>query len=153
AIKRGSRGGAVGKSHETQVTATDAGAITVRAVETRTGLARTHRIPRELFESDEYRSFVRVHSSLVELAGAPPFQVRMGEATDDALSFETLRGAVMRVAQKGISLQRFKGLGEMNADQLRETTMDPETRTLAQVRIEDALEADAIFSRLMGDQV
>ena len=59
----------------------------------------------------------------------------------------------MSVAQKGVTLQRFKGLGEMNAEQLRETTMDPETRTLAQVRIEDALEADAIFSRLMGDQV
>src|SRR4051812_27298636 len=153
AIKHLSREGAEGESHETEVTATDDEAITVRAVETRTGLARTHRIPRELFESDEYRSFVRVHSSLVELAGAPPFQVGMGDATDEALTFETLRGAVLRVAQKGISLQRFKGLGEMNADQLRETTMDPETRTLAQVNIQDALEADSIFSKLMGDQV
>src|SRR3954467_12242506 len=153
AIKHLSRKGAEGESHETEVTGTDDEAITVRAVETRTGLARTHRIPRELFESDEYRSFVRVHSSLVELAGGPPFQVRMGDATDEALSFETLRGAVLRVAQKGISLQRFKGLGEMNADQLRETTMDPETRTLAQVNIQDALEADSIFSKLMGDQV
>ena len=59
----------------------------------------------------------------------------------------------MSVAQKGVTLQRFKGLGEMNAEQLRETTMDPESRTLAQVQIEDALEADSIFSKLMGDQV
>src|SRR4051812_1235934 len=153
AVKHLSRTGAEGESHETEITDSDDEVITVRAVETRTGLARTHRIPRTLFESDEYRSFVRVHSSLVELAGAPPFQVRMGDATDEALSFETLRGAVLRVAQKGISLQRFKGLGEMNADQLRETTMDPETRTLAQVNIQDALEADSIFSKLMGDQV
>src|SRR4051794_37009625 len=153
AIKHLGRKGAEGESHETEVTATDDEVITVRAVETRTGLARTHKIPRDLFESDEYRSFVRVHSNLVELAGAPPFQVRMGDATDEALTFETLRDAVLRVAQKGISLQRFKGLGEMNADQLRETTMDPETRTLAQVNIQDALEADSIFSKLMGDQV
>src|SRR4051794_14732602 len=153
AVKHLSRTGAEGESHETEITDSNDEVITVRAVETRTGLARTHRIPRTLFESDEYRSFVRVHSNLVELAGAPPFQVRMGDATDEALSFETLRDAVLRVAQKGISLQRFKGLGEMNADQLRETTMDPETRTLAQVNIQDALEADSIFSKLMGDQV
>jgi DNA gyrase subunit B len=96
---------------------------------------------------------VRVHASLVELAGTPPFDVRLGDATDTALTFESLRASVLRVAQKGVGLQRFKGLGEMNADQLRETTMDPESRTLAQVRIEDAMEADSIFSRLMGDQV
>jgi DNA gyrase subunit B len=127
--------------------------IVVRAVENRTGLARTHRIPRSLFASDEYRSFVRVHADLVELAGTAPFQVRLGDASDEALSFEALRGSVLRVAQKGVTLQRFKGLGEMNAEQLRETTMDPESRTLAQVTMEDAAQADRIFSMLMGDQV
>ena len=64
-----------------------------------------------------------------------------------------LREAVLHVAQKGITLQRFKGLGEMNAAQLRDTTMDPATRTLAQVGIEDAAQADLIFSTLMGDMV
>jgi DNA gyrase subunit B len=59
----------------------------------------------------------------------------------------------MNVAQKGIKLQRFKGLGEMNAEQLGETTMSPTTRTLAQVTLEDATIADRIFSKLMGDQV
>ena len=60
---------------------------------------------------------------------------------------------MLTVAQKGIKLQRFKGLGEMNADQLGDTTMNPATRTLAQVTLEDAAVADRIFSMLMGDQV
>jgi DNA gyrase subunit B len=57
------------------------------------------------------------------------------------------------MAGKGVDVNRFKGLGEMNPEQLRETTMDPATRTLAQVTMEDAVEADRIFSMLMGDQV
>jgi DNA gyrase subunit B len=55
--------------------------------------------------------------------------------------------------QPGVGLNRFKGLGEMNAEQLRETTMDPETRTLQQVSIEDAAEAEMLFSKLMGEVV
>ena len=73
--------------------------------------------------------------------------------SEEALSFEDLRRKVMDVAAKGVKLQRFKGLGEMNADQLRETTMDPETRTLAQVTMDDAAVADKLFTMLMGDKV
>ena len=94
-----------------------------------------------------------MHAELIELAGVPPFDVRLGDARESAPSFEALHPAVMTVAQKGIKLQRFKGLGEMNADQLGETTMAPATRTLAQVTLEDAFAADRIFSMLMGDQV
>jgi DNA gyrase subunit B len=82
-----------------------------------------------------------VHAELVKMAGKPPFTVKLGNETDEALSFEDLRRAVLSVAGKGISLNRFKGLGEMNADQLRETTMDPATRTLAQVTMDDAATA------------
>jgi len=129
-------------------------ALVIRAVERRSGLARTHRLPRTLFDTNDYRQFVRVHSQLVELAGTPPFTVRLGEAApEDALSFEALRDAVLAVARKGVTVQRFKGLGEMNADQLADTTMNPATRTLAQVNVDDAAEADRIFSMLMGDQV
>ena len=115
---------------------------------------RAHpRIKRSLFDSQEYRQLARVHAQLIELAGTPAFELRLGDATETAASFETLRTAVMAVAQKGIKLQRFKGLGEMNAEQLGETTMAPATRTLAQVTLEDAFAADRIFSMLMGDQV
>jgi DNA gyrase subunit B len=90
---------------------------------------------------------------MIELAGTPAFEVRLGDARESAPSFEALRSAVMTVAQKGVKLQRFKGLGEMNAEQLAETTMDPASRTLAQVTLEDAAAADRTFSMLMGDQV
>jgi DNA gyrase subunit B len=127
--------------------------IVLKAVERKSGLARTYRFRKVLFEKPEYDRFVRVHGELVNLAGTPPFDVRLGDNQDDALSFEELRRAVLAVAQKGASLQRFKGLGEMNAEQLRETTMDPETRTLQQVTMDDASAADRLFSMLMGDKV
>ena len=139
--------------HETELLSTDDVEIRVRAVETRSGLARTHRIRRALFTAPEYRALVKVHHQLIELAGTPPFAVKLGDTLEEALSFEELRDTVLGVAQKGISLQRFKGLGEMNADQLRETTMDPSNRTLARVGVDDAAGADRIFSMLMGDQV
>jgi DNA gyrase subunit B len=127
--------------------------IVVKAIERKSGLARTHRLPRELFEGREYRKFAEVHASLLKQVGRPPFTVTRGERTNVALSFQTLRGAVLELARQGVQLTRFKGLGEMNAKQLRETTMDPSSRTLAQVTLEDATAADTLFSMLMGDQV
>jgi DNA gyrase subunit B len=153
AIKLLSREGLEGETHETEVISRDNGELRVRAVETKTGFARTHLLAASLFDSPEYKSLVRVHGQLMELAGVPPFEIRLGDVRDSAASFEALREVVLRVAQKGVRLQRFKGLGEMNADQLGETTMSPATRTLAQVTLEDAAAADRIFSMLMGDQV
>jgi DNA gyrase subunit B len=127
--------------------------LRIKAVERKTNLARTHALRRTLFEANEYRQLSRVHAELVKMAGTPPFTVVLGAERAEALSFEDLRRVVMNVAAKGISLQRFKGLGEMNADQLRETTMDPETRTLQQVTMDDAAAADRLFTMLMGDKV
>jgi DNA gyrase subunit B len=142
-----------GDAFETTLVASDDGLIRVRVVERRTNLARTHRLQRTLFDAPEYRQLARVHGERVGMAGTPPFTVALGDDTDEAQSFEELRRSVLEVAAKGVKLQRFKGLGEMNAEQLRETTMDPESRTLAQVTMDDAAGADRLFTMLMGDKV
>jgi DNA gyrase subunit B len=139
--------------YTTELVAADDGLIRVRATERRTNLARTHGLRRGLFDANEYRQLARVHAELVKMAGTPPFRVKLGDDEEQALSFEDLRRKVMDVAAKGVKMQRFKGLGEMNADQLRETTMDPTTRTLMQVTMDDASLADRLFTMLMGDKV
>jgi DNA gyrase subunit B len=153
AIELLSRAGMEGETHATELAEVNPLELRVKAVETRTGFARIHRIKRSLFESQEYRQLAAVHAQLIELAGTPAFEVRLGDVRESAPSFEALRAAVLGAAEKGVKLQRFKGLGEMNAEQLGETTMAPESRTLAQVTLEDAAAADRIFSMLMGDQV
>jgi DNA gyrase subunit B len=142
-----------GEAFETEVVEETDELLVVRAVERKSGLARTHRLPRALFETQEYKQFIRVHAQLVELTGAAPFVVKLDDHEEDALAFEQLRAAVLDLARRGVTVQRFKGLGEMNADQLADTTMNPATRTLARVDVDDAAEADRIFSMLMGDQV
>ncbi len=137
----------------TELVSEEEGDLVVKGIENKTGLAQTHRLPRALFDSKEYREFVKVHKGIAELAGTPPFSVRLGDRGEEAATFEALRRSVLSVAQKGVTLNRFKGLGEMNADQLADTTMNPASRTLQQVSIEDAADADRLFSMLMGDVV
>ena len=139
--------------YETELVSEDPMEIRVKVVERKTGTAATRRLRRDLFDRGEYRSFVKVHTDLKALAGTPPFDVVLGKKQERALSFEDLRRAVLEISRDGVPLQRFKGLGEMNADQLYDTTMDPEKRTLQQVTIDDANLADQIFSMLMGDAV
>ncbi len=127
--------------------------LVVKAIVRRDGLARTHRLPKELFEHHDFRKFTEVHGALLKQIGRPPFTVRYNGRTNVALSFEDLRRAVLELARHGVQMTRFKGLGEMNADALRETTMDPASRTLARVTLDDATAADLIFSMLMGDKV
>ncbi|OJU84033.1 MAG: DNA gyrase subunit B [Solirubrobacterales bacterium 70-9] len=142
-----------GEPFDTEVVSATDDLVVVKAIARSSGLARTHRLPRELFEDNEYRKFAEVHAALLKQVGRPAFTVKRGEKQTVALSFQTLRPAVMELARQGVTLTRFKGLGEMNPKQLRETTMDPATRTLARVTLEDATAADRIFSMLMGDQV
>jgi DNA gyrase subunit B len=142
-----------GEPYETKLVSEDASAIVAHVIERKTGTAKTYKLPRALFETPEYTGFVKIHKELDGLAGTPPFHVALGKREADALSFEDLRAKVLEICRDGVPLQRFKGLGEMNADQLFETTMDPESRTLQLVTIDDASAADQVFSMLMGDAV
>jgi len=127
--------------------------ILIRTVEAKTGLAATHHVRHSALEAHEYQRLADLHRELEGLTGVPPFTIRLGESTTTAATFEELHDGVLAIAQKGIDYYRFKGLGEMDAEELRETTMDPETRTLVRVTMEDAAVADQVFSMLMGDQV
>jgi DNA gyrase subunit B len=142
-----------GEAFETELLSEDPVELVARVVEKKTGTAKTYHLSRSLFSTPEYAGFVKIHKELETLAGTPPFHVVLGKREGDALSFEELRAKVLEVARDGVPLQRFKGLGEMNADQLADTTMDPEQRTLQVVTIDDASVVDQIFSMLMGDVV
>jgi DNA gyrase subunit B len=111
----------------------------------------TH-LAREFFESPEYESIAGLGAKLEGLL-ASGAQVTRGGHAQDIESFDQAMEWLMEEAKQGQQIQRYKGLGEMNPDQLWETTMNPETRRLLQVRIEDAIAADEIFTTLMGDQV
>ena len=142
-----------GEAYRSELLAENDTEVVVRTIEAKTGLATTHHVPRATLDAEEYRQLAEVHKELVELVGTPPFQVQLGEHSVDAATFDELREAVLGVAQRGIEYYRFKGLGEMDAHELRETTMDPSSRTLVRVTMEDAASADMVFSMLMGDQV
>jgi DNA gyrase subunit B len=142
-----------GHPYTTEVLSEDPVEIVVRAVEVESGLARTHRFRRSLLDAHEYRQLLRVHEQLVDTAGTPPFTVKLGDQEAQALTFGALRDQVLQLARRGVEVNRFKGLGEMDPAQLRDTTMDPSRRTLVRVTIEDAAQADKVFSMLMGDPV
>jgi DNA gyrase subunit B len=141
------------ETYETEIVEATDEAIVVRAVQRRDGLARFHSLPTSLFASTDYRKLVEVHTELLRQVGRPPFKLALGDRTADADSFAELRRKVLELARHGVGMQRFKGLGEMNAEQLAETTMNPSSRTLQRVTIDDAARADQIFTELMGDKV
>jgi DNA gyrase subunit B len=129
--------------------------LVVKGTHRRSGLAREHKLPKALFDSQPYKELVDAYAKVVGVMGKPPFVVSLGEREAEAESFSELRREVLELARHGVTLSRFKGLGEMNAEQLRETTMDPETRTLQQVSIDETAASglEQTFSDLMGDKV
>ncbi len=116
------------------------------------GIGATRYLPREFFGTNEYRHIIELAGKLDGLLDDSAF-VRRGERENPVETFADAVGWLMSEARRGQSIQRYKGLGEMNPDQLWDTTVNPETRRLMQVRIEDAVKADEIFTTLMGDQV
>ncbi len=121
-----------------------------RIVLERDGLKLT--IDDEFLASPEFREVKNLFSELRGL-GHPPYNVKYSNETHQFGSSRELFEFILTIAKKGINIQRYKGLGEMNPQQLWDTTMNPEDRTLLQVTIEDSIKAEEIFSTLMGDQV
>jgi len=109
-------------------------------------------LPREFFESAEYQHIADLARTLAGLIGEGAYVTR-GDERQDIGGFKEGMTWLFDQAKKGQTIQRYKGLGEMNPEQLWDTTINPETRRLMQVRIEDAVAADDIFTTLMGDQV
>jgi len=116
------------------------------------GIGATRYLPREFFDTNEYKLIMALAAKLSELIGEGAF-VKRGERQNVVESFPDAVEWLMSEARRGQSIQRYKGLGEMNPDQLWDTTVNPETRRLMQVKIDDAVKADEIFTTLMGDQV
>jgi DNA gyrase subunit B len=116
------------------------------------GIAVEKHLHREFFNSSEYRRIAELARTLVGLFGAGA-TIRRGDNKHDVANFREAIHWLLDEARRGQSIQRYKGLGEMNPDQLWDTTINPETRRLVQVRIEDAHAANELFSTLMGDEV
>jgi DNA gyrase subunit B len=127
--------------------------VRVRLVETETSAASHVTVPAELLSSPVYEGLRRSHARLIEMVGPPPFMLASGKKTRRAETFEELRTQALDLAKEGVQVSRFKGLGEMDASELWDTTMNPENRMLIRVEVEDAAAADRMFSMLMGDHV
>ncbi len=116
------------------------------------GVGATRYLPREFFDTNEYKHIMALAGKLSGLLG-PGAYVQRGERRKAVSDFAEAIDWLLDEARRGQSIQRYKGLGEMNPDQLWDTTVNPETRRLMQVKIDDAVKADEIFTTLMGDQV
>ena len=116
------------------------------------GRAHSLEITHELVGSADFRSLQRLAPAAIGL-GRPPFKIKAEEKETEYFNTADLVRAILDIGKKGISIQRYKGLGEMNPTQLWETTMNPETRMLLQVKLEDVAGVEDIFSILMGDEV
>ncbi|MCW9012575.1 MAG: DNA topoisomerase (ATP-hydrolyzing) subunit B [Gammaproteobacteria bacterium] len=116
------------------------------------GLEHEHVFDHEFFTSPEYQMMAELGNKLDGLFNEGSY-IQRGDKTREVSNFTQVIDWLFEEAKKGQNIQRYKGLGEMNPDQLWETTMNPETRRMLQVRIEDAIGADEVFTTLMGDQV
>ena len=145
---------AVGENgHELSLVEQTPEGMRIKVIERETSAASHVTLPAELFSSPVYEGLRKTYARLVEMVGAPPFKLALGKKERAAETYEQLRHEALDLAKEGINVGRFKGLGEMNPEELWTTTMDPANRMLIKVEVEDAAAADRMFSMLMGDQV
>ncbi|TAM60469.1 MAG: DNA topoisomerase (ATP-hydrolyzing) subunit B [Rhodanobacter sp.] len=124
----------------------------IEVVREQHGLNHTWVLPQPFFSSNEFKPILAISRQVAGMVQVDAV-ARRGNASRGVLSFVEARNWLLDEAKKGRSIQRFKGLGEMNPEQLWETTVNPETRRMLQVGIEDAIAADQMFSMLMGEAV
>jgi DNA gyrase subunit B len=139
--------------HELSVAEQTPEGMRIKIIERETSAASHITLPADLFASPVYASLRKTYARLVDMVGAPPFKLTLGKKERIAETYEQLRHEALDLAKEGINVGRFKGLGEMNPEELWATTMDPANRMLVKVEVEDAAAADRMFSMLMGDQV
>ncbi len=130
-----------------------AGVLRTRSIRASTGEAWTVDLPLQMWRTRAMGGLRAARAQLRQIVGDPPFVVTRGARRRTAENFEALQTEVLALSREGVSLSRYKGLGEMNAEQLWETTMDPDRRVLQRVTMEDAASAGYLFSTLMGDKV
>ena len=132
------------------------GAAVLVAETRRAGVILRTPLDTTLLRSPDFHGLERLVER-IRAVGEPDFALSTGDtAAEDAETLPTptaLLDRVLELGSKGLSIQRYKGLGEMNPDQLADTTMNADSRTLMQVRVDDAVEADMVFTTLMGDEV
>jgi DNA gyrase subunit B len=139
--------------HELSILGRVDGGLRLQVIEQASSTAKHLRVPEDLVTSPTYERLRSAYAKTAATTGSPPFTLILGKKTATAATFDELRARALELAKEGLNLSRFKGLGEMNPEQLWETTMDPQRRLLIRVDVEDASAADQMFSVLMGDQV
>ncbi len=127
--------------------------VRARSISAGTGEAWTVDLPVAMWQTRPFEGLRAARQQLRQIVGQPPFTVSRGARTRTSESFEQLHAHVLDLCREGITLSRYKGLGEMNAEQLWETTMDPDRRTLQRITMDDEAAAGYLFSTLMGDKV
>jgi DNA gyrase subunit B len=128
------------------------GAIAVHVHTVTYSVERIYSLTQNFFESPEYRNIVMLGEQIKGIIGEEGY-IQRGEKRHAVTDFHDVMRWLLTETKRGLGIQRYKGLGEMNPDQLWDTTMNPDSRNLLQVQIEDAVAADEIFTTLMGDQV
>jgi DNA gyrase subunit B len=126
----------------------------LRSITRRAGITLRTSFDTNFLRSSDWRRLCALSAQSEAIGGNAGFRIETADSEPELVSTAPrLLERLLEIAKKGLSIQRYKGLGEMNPDQLAETTMDPMRRTLLQVKIEDAIEADDVFTKLMGDDV